>query len=123
MTRDTFVDVCRKRWKRSESAATLRLDVAGTVASTLYRDLEETCVQATERYRRGKSGDVVLLLLPHSVEVFLLHLGLVLQGQCPAILAWPTSKVDPGKYVRNLVHQLRFMPADRLITIPELARY
>jgi fatty-acyl-CoA synthase len=64
---------------------------------------------------------VVLLLLPHSPELFLLQLGLVLQGHIPAILAWPTSRVDPEKYQRNLVHQLSHLPADLLITLPRLA--
>lgn len=64
---------------------------------------------------------VVLLLLPHCPELFLLHLGLVLQGHIPAILAWPTSRIDPDKYQRNLLHQLRNLPADLLITLPKLA--
>ena len=65
---------------------------------------------------------MVLLLLPHSVELFLLHLGLVLTGRVPAILAWPTSRVDPQKYQRNLWHQLRNLPAAELLTTPRLAR-
>lgn len=64
---------------------------------------------------------VVLLLLPHSPELFLLQLGLVLAGHVPAVLAWPTSRIDPDKYQRNLVHQLSNLPADRLITLPQLA--
>lgn len=64
---------------------------------------------------------VVLLLLPHSAELFLLQLGLVLHGHIPAILAWPTSRIDPEKYQRNLVHQLSHLPADHLITLPRLA--
>ena len=64
---------------------------------------------------------VVLLLLPHSPKLFLLQLGLVLQGHIPAILAWPTSRVDPEKYQRNLVHQLSHLPADHLVTLPRLA--
>jgi fatty-acyl-CoA synthase len=67
------------------------------------------------------AGSVVLLLLPHSAELFLLHLGLVLTGHIPAILAWPTSRVDAEKYQRNLLHQLSNLPAERLITIPSLA--
>jgi acyl-CoA synthetase (AMP-forming)/AMP-acid ligase II len=66
------------------------------------------------------AGSVVLLLLPHSVELFLLQIGLVLTGRVPAILAWPTSRVDAEKYQRNLLHQLRNLPAERLITIPAL---
>jgi fatty-acyl-CoA synthase len=69
----------------------------------------------------SKERSVVLLLLPHSPELFLLQLGLVLKGHVPAILAWPTSRIDPEKYQRNLVHQLSNLPADLLITLPRLA--
>jgi acyl-CoA synthetase (AMP-forming)/AMP-acid ligase II len=69
----------------------------------------------------GRSG-VVLLLLPHSPELFLLQLGLVLKGYVPAVIAWPTSRIDPEKYQRNLLHQLRNLPADQLITLPRLAQ-
>jgi fatty-acyl-CoA synthase len=72
------------------------------------------------RFRTRDRG-VVLLLLPHSVELFLLQLGLVLNGQIPGILAWPTSRVDPEKYQRNLAHQLGNLPADLLVTLPRLA--
>jgi fatty-acyl-CoA synthase len=65
---------------------------------------------------------VVLLLLPHCPELFLLHFGLILAGHIPAILAWPTTRVDPEKYQRNLLHQLRRIPAQRLITLPRLAQ-
>ena len=70
----------------------------------------------------SKDRAVVLLLLPHSPELFLLQLGLVLKGHIPAILAWPTSRVDPEKYQQNLVHQLSHLPADQLITLPRLAQ-
>jgi len=65
---------------------------------------------------------VVLLLLPHSPELFLLQLGLVLQGHIPAILAWPTTRVDAEKYRRNLIHQVSQLPADALVTLPRLAQ-
>jgi fatty-acyl-CoA synthase len=68
-----------------------------------------------------KESGIVLMLLPHSPELFLLHLGLVLNGHTPAILAWPTSRIDPDKYQHNLVHQLSNLPADRLVTLPQLA--
>jgi fatty-acyl-CoA synthase len=68
-----------------------------------------------------KERSVVLLLLPHCAELFLLQVGLVLQGHIPAIIAWPTSRIDPEKYQRNLVHQLSNLPADQLITLPRLA--
>ena len=63
----------------------------------------------------------MLLLLPHSPELFLLHIGLVLSGHVPAILPWPTTRVDPEKYRRNLLFQLANLPADHLITLPAVA--
>jgi fatty-acyl-CoA synthase len=70
------------------------------------------------------SGDsrTVLLLLPHSPELFLLQIGLVLCGKVPAVLPWPTTRVDPLKYQVNLLHQLNKLPADHLITLPCLAQ-
>ena len=64
---------------------------------------------------------IVLLLLPHSPELFLLQIGLTLCGKVPAVLPWPTTRVDGQKYQRNLVHQLSQLPADHLITLPRLA--
>ena len=75
--------------------------------------LEELGIATPER--------LVLLLLPHSVELFCLHLALAFRGQVPAILPWPTSRIDAAKYQRNLIHQLRGLPAARLITLPTLA--
>jgi fatty-acyl-CoA synthase len=70
------------------------------------------------------SGDsrIVLLLLPHSPELFLLQIGLALCGKVPAVLPWPTTRVDGLKYQRNLLHQLNHLPADHLITLPRLAK-
>ena len=65
---------------------------------------------------------IVLLLLPHSPELFLLQIGLTLCGKVPAVLPWPTTRVDGLKYQRNLLHQLNQLPADHLITLPGLAK-
>lgn len=84
----------------------------------------ELLVKASElaaRFAGSGNRKVVLLLLPHSPELFLLHFGLILSGHTPAILAWPTSRVDAEKYQHNLLHQLQRLPADLLITLPHLA--
>jgi fatty-acyl-CoA synthase len=85
------------------------------------RALLERAEELVSTFAVPKNRAVVLLLLPHSPELFLLHVGLVLKGYIPAILAWPTSRIDPEKYQRNLVHQLSDLPADQLITLPRLA--
>jgi fatty-acyl-CoA synthase len=63
----------------------------------------------------------VLLLLPHSPELFLLHIGLAHAGHAPAILPWPTTRVDAAKYRNNLLHQLANLPIDYVITTPAVA--
>src|SRR5262249_46639978 len=66
------------------------------------------------QYVRAEPGSLVLALLPHAVDLFLLQIGLVLEGFRPAILPWPTSRVDAEKYQRNLLHQLAGLPASCL---------
>ena len=90
------------------------LEFTGRTMLDRAEDLVSSCTVPKDRA-------VVLLLLPHSPELFLLQLGLVLKGHIPAILPWPTSRIDPEKYQRNLVHQLCHLPADQLITLPRLA--
>jgi fatty-acyl-CoA synthase len=69
----------------------------------------------------SRDSRIVLLLLPHCPELFLFQIGLTLCGKVPAILPWPTTRVDGLKYQRNLLHQLNQLPADHLITLPRLA--
>jgi fatty-acyl-CoA synthase len=86
------------------------------------RAILEEAEKLSSKLALPQARSVVLLLLPHSPELFLLQLGLVMQGHIPAILAWPTSRVDPEKYQRNLAHQLSHLPADVLITLPRLGQ-
>jgi fatty-acyl-CoA synthase len=110
------------RLRRSEAAVLLRVINAGGDAEEFTGEalLERSLELARSYAREAAAGSVVLLLLPHSIELFLLHIGLVLEGYVPAILAWPTSRVDAEKYQRNLLHQLQSLPAERLVTIPSL---
>ena len=94
---------------------------ADPVELTGRQILDQSRQLASRFTSQASEGSVVLLLFPHSVELFLLHLGLILEGRLPAILAWPTSRVNAEKYQRNLLHQLRNLPASQLVTLPRLA--
>ena len=123
----TAADFCkqlRKRLLARPEKLLLRVVVAPDFERPVEftaKDLVDRAEQLASSFSFPRESSVVLLLLPHSPELFLLQLGLVLKGQIPAILAWPTSRVDPEKYQRNLVHQLSHLPADLLITLPRLA--
>jgi fatty-acyl-CoA synthase len=122
MTR-TFREELRFRLNQNRERVLLRivLSPAAAPVELTGADILTRAPELAAKYMEAPEGGVVLLLLPHSVELFLLHLGLILEGRLPAILAWPTSRIDPEKYQRNLLHQLRRLPAQQLITLPLLA--
>jgi fatty-acyl-CoA synthase len=119
----TFRQQLRLRLEENRDRVLLRilLSPAAPPVELTGADILARAPALAARYSRAPEGGVVLLLLPHSAELFLLHLGLILEGRLPAILAWPTSRIDPEKYQRNLLHQLRHLPAHELITLPRLA--
>jgi fatty-acyl-CoA synthase len=123
-THAEFVKELRERLRNHAEKVLLRV----VTAPNFEQPLELTGAEIFARAEKlvgslglSKERSVVLLLLPHSPELFLLQLGLVLEGHVPAVLAWPTSRIDPEKYQRNLVHQLSNLPADQLVTLPQLA--
>jgi fatty-acyl-CoA synthase len=110
------------RLQSSADRTLLRIVVAGEVHELTGSEILTRARALAQAYCDAPSRSVVLLLLPHSVELFLLHVGLILEDRIPAILAWPTSRIDAAKYQRNLTHQLRGLPASQLITLPALAQ-
>jgi fatty-acyl-CoA synthase len=125
ITRVDFCQKLREQLLANKEKTLLRIVVAPVfdrprefTGRTILEQGEQLACALVVPKRRA----VVLLLLPHCPELFLLQLGLVLRGHIPAILPWPTSRVDPAKYQRNLAHQLNHLPADQLITSPRLAR-
>jgi fatty-acyl-CoA synthase len=124
MTHNHFREQLQDRLLANQDKVLLRVVVAPDFNQPLEftgSDILDRAAQLLSSLVLPKERSVVLLLLPHSPELFLVHLGLVLKGHVPAILAWPTSRVDPDKYQRNLVHQLSNLPVDQLITLPRLA--
>jgi acyl-CoA synthetase (AMP-forming)/AMP-acid ligase II len=110
--------------QRSADRVCLRI-VESPGARVVREFTGERILEAQEFARRQEVAEdarVVLLLLPHSPELFLLQIGLTLCGKTPAVLPWPTTRVDGVKYQRNLLQQLNQLPADRLITLPQLAK-
>ncbi len=125
MERTSLLQDLRSRLIRHTSRVLLRVVIGPSwdrpIELTGQDILRSSMKLAGEACLSGQRG-LVLLLLPHSVELFLLQIGFVLQGFSPAVLPWPTTRVNPLKYQRNLLHQLRSLPADQLVTIPRLAK-
>jgi fatty-acyl-CoA synthase len=125
MTSHLFRTLLRRRLESVSDRVLLRVLVSGRqngLVELTGAELLESSLALAQRYCKAPPSSVVLLLLPHSTELFLLHLGLVLIGRLPAILAWPTNRIDPEKYQRNILHQLQNLPAAQLLTLPRLAQ-
>ncbi len=125
MTSDLFRTMLRRRLESASDRVLLRVLVSTRDSDLVELTGPELCARSIElarKYCEAPPSGVVLLLLPHSPELFLLHLGLLLIGRLPAILPWPTNRIDPEKYQRNIMHQLRNLPAAQLLTLPSLAR-
>jgi len=109
------------RFKKSATRVLWTILIPGGAAELTGAEIAERAQALASRYCSVPERSVVLLLLPHCEELFLLHIGLILLNRVPAILAWPTSRVDADKYQHNLLHQLRNLPASQVITLPRLA--
>ena len=124
MNSSEFCRQLRKRLMAAREKVLLRVVMAPNFEQPQEFSGEKLVARAeamAESVVLPRARSVVLLLLPHSPELFLLQLGLVLKGHIPAILAWPTTRIEPEKYQRNLIHQLSHLPADALLTLPQLA--
>jgi len=125
MTSDDFLSSLSQRLASVSGHTLLRVFPATRKSEPIEltgAELVERSLGLAWKYCEAPPAGVVLLLLPHSPELFLLQLGLCLLGRLPAILPWPTSRVDPEKYQRNLLHQLQNLPAAQLLTLPALAQ-
>jgi fatty-acyl-CoA synthase len=123
-TREEFCQELRDRIAAQGQQVVLRVAVSPEFETPVEFTGKEILRRADELasfFATSRKRSVVLVLLPHCPELFLLQLGLVLAGHVPAVLAWPTTRVDAEKYQRNLLHQLSHLPAGLLITLPNLA--
>jgi fatty-acyl-CoA synthase len=129
MTRQQFCEQLRERLLSEPDKVLLRVAMAPQfetplefTGKLLLERAQSLAASVLSSLPAAPQRAVVLVLLPHSPELFLLQLGLVLRGCIPAILAWPTTRVDAEKYQRNLIHQVSQLPADALVTLPRLAQ-
>ena len=124
MRSSEFRERLQGQLKESENQPLLRVVTAPSFDRPVElngREIVAASSRAASKSAEVSPHSLILILLPHSMELFLLHLGLIFERYCPAILPWPTRRIDPEKYRKNLIHQLQQLPASQLITTPALA--
>jgi acyl-CoA synthetase (AMP-forming)/AMP-acid ligase II len=69
-----------------------------------YRELVQGAAGYVETFSRNgiQSGDVVLLILQHGIDLLYAYFGVVLQGAIPSIMPFLTEKLLPERYRADL---------------------
>jgi fatty-acyl-CoA synthase len=112
--------ICFKDIDAIQNQTALRMRVGPTAA---HRDLsfgellvESRAVAAAMVAQGCRPRDRVALLLPQSEVLVVGFLGALYVDLVPAIIAWPTVKMDSEKYQRNLRSVLAGLQAQFLLT-------
>ncbi|CAN5925503.1 hypothetical protein BH11MYX4_BH11MYX4_64150 [soil metagenome] len=86
-------------------------------ALTLREARDLAIARASALHALGcRRGERIALLIPPSERLITTFLGCLYMGLVPSILAWPTAKIDPSKYQRNVTGIMRGLAADWLLT-------
>jgi fatty-acyl-CoA synthase len=88
-----------------------------------YADLVAEAQRWTAFYAaRGLGpGERVIVILPHSLELYGAYIGALLGGQVPAMFAFPSPKFSEEEYFRNVGTLIATAGSSMLVTYPELA--
>ncbi len=76
--------------------------------------------QAVYRRRGLGLGDRVIVILPHSVDLYAAYLGALLGGQVPAMFNFPSPKLSERAYFNTVGRLLAGADARALVTYPQL---
>jgi len=121
---ETLKDVVLEHCRREPERLYVRcLMPDGAVAPVTYGDLVARGSQfaAALEARGARKGDIVIVILPHSPDLFCAFFGAVLGGQVPSILAPPSFKLNREHYREELEALLRRIDARVVVTDQETA--
>ena len=119
MMAETLRAVVLDHYRRHPGQMFVRcLQPDGTAVPISYGDVVSRGSQFASEFRRSLAhpGDIVVVILPHSPDLFCAFLGAVLGGQVPSILAVPSFKLNPGHYREELQALLERIDARVVVT-------
>jgi acyl-CoA synthetase (AMP-forming)/AMP-acid ligase II len=95
----------------------------GSVRPVTYQDLVRrgSRISAELEDKGAGRGDIVIVILPHSPDLFCAFFGAVLGGQVPSILSPPSFKLNPEHYRAELEALLARIDAKVVVTDAETA--
>ena len=120
----TAFDVLRGHAERQPERVCLRLLFPGKEDVVVtYRGLAESAAGYAESLRAAgiQPGEVVILILPHGLDLIAAFWGAVLHGAIPSIMPFLTEKLLPERYRRDLSALVSITRPAAVVTYPEFA--
>ena len=102
----------------------LKILIAGNYTHLTYKDIfDGACPYEYALKETGiGSGDVVILILPHGLELIFAYFGTILNGSIPSIMPSLTEKLIPEKYRKDLKSLIEISKPSALITFSDFKK-
>lgn len=99
----------------------LRMLIDGKYIHLTYKDIfEGACRYEHALLKAGiNSGEVVILILPHGLDLIFAYFGVILNGSIPSIMPFLTEKLIAEKYRKDLKSLIETSKPSALITFPD----
>jgi len=99
----------------------LRILLAGKYIHLTYKDIfDGACRYEYALKETGiGSGDVVILILPHGLDLIFAYFGVILNGSIPSIMPSLTEKLIPEKYRKDFKSLIEISKPSALITFSD----
>ena len=118
----TFTTLLKKFWNERPDAAAIYLLQAGKPDELVSaRDLMRGAAGYAETLSQAgvKPGEVVILILQHSLDHLYAYFGTILMGAVPSIMPFLTEKLLPERYRADLTALVEVTNPAAIITYPE----
>jgi len=99
----------------------LRMLIDGEYIPLTYKDIfEGACRYEHALLKAGiDSGDVVIIILPHGLDLIFAYFGVILNGSIPSIMPFLTEKLIAEKYRKDFRSLIEISRPSALITFPD----
>jgi len=99
----------------------LRMLIDGKYTHLTYKDIfKGACRYEHALLKAGiNSGEVVILILPHGLDLIFAYFGVILNGSIPSIMPFLTEKLIAEKYRKDFKSLIETSKPSALITFPD----
>lgn len=118
----TLPNLIKENYTKNPEKTSIVLQHAGQDDLSLsYKDLVNGSCRYARAYAQEKilPGEVVILILQHSVDLVFSFWGAVLHGAIPSIMPFLTEKLSPERYRADLSALLAVTQPAAIVTTPE----